>query len=251
MIGQGRGIHMAARHGLLGQWPPWFGYVMVVEDNRKSVVARPVSSTNASFPVDAAFAGQPRPGGHCRELKVRRMVVLVGEALVGCLAVRGVLLDADEPAAGASGCDQGRPAASERVENDVPLAGHERDERLHQLDRLLRGMQPALTRLEANRKHVARTANEPLKRSLVVGAHPVLKDVVCDGGSDLVGLREPLDRLERRSEVADPPSLPAVSFCGVTASAVDDAQSLRSVRRARKTAPAVSCAGLDPRYAEF
>jgi len=59
MIGQGRDIQMAARRDLLGRLPPWFGYVMIVEDHPKSRAPSRGLKPNDLFPVDPVFSEKP------------------------------------------------------------------------------------------------------------------------------------------------------------------------------------------------
>lgn len=55
MIGQAVDLRKAAREHLLGPTPPWFGYLMLVEDCEESARRAPSQVTPAGFPPDAVF----------------------------------------------------------------------------------------------------------------------------------------------------------------------------------------------------
>ncbi len=59
IIGQGRDINMAARRDLLGRLPPWFGYLMIVEDHATSRARSKGSRPHPQFPLDEAFSDAP------------------------------------------------------------------------------------------------------------------------------------------------------------------------------------------------
>jgi type II restriction enzyme len=56
MIGQSVDLWKAAREDLLGATPPWFGYVMLVEDSDVSTRKAPIPKTAPHFPPDRIFA---------------------------------------------------------------------------------------------------------------------------------------------------------------------------------------------------
>lgn len=55
MIGQAVDLWKAAREQLLGPTPPWFGYVMIVEDSPVSTRRAPVRAISPAFPPDPEF----------------------------------------------------------------------------------------------------------------------------------------------------------------------------------------------------
>lgn len=68
MIGQAVDLWKAAREQVLGPTPPWFGYVMIVEDSPVSTRRAPVRGVVPCIPARARVRGDelPRPVCHSR-----------------------------------------------------------------------------------------------------------------------------------------------------------------------------------------
>lgn len=73
MIGQAICLWKAARENLLGPTPPWFGYVMLVEDSPVSTKKTTVSGASAAFPPDPVFLATSYLDRYCIALERLRL----------------------------------------------------------------------------------------------------------------------------------------------------------------------------------
>ena len=109
-----------------------------------------------------------------------------------------IRLKAEEGSSDGLGRKQRCTTASKRVEHELPWLGGNLNQRLHQANRLLHGMQTALARLIADVENVVGPCHITKERRFVIRANAIYQCVIGNCGSDLVGLGEPKHWFECR-----------------------------------------------------